>query len=204
MRTLLSLLVAGIPMDVFERDAPFSVVETSGAVTLSAREVPGSAFKEYRVQTAVPWAAAPLCAFIFDWGTRSGDGPGITRHVLLAEGERERVVYQQISQPIVSRRDFAFTSMHLPSASGPCRVRFRITNALAPPKPEGFVRLTAMWGEWVVEPLGSGSLVTYTQFSDPGGSIPAFLVHGPARDATKGAVVTMLAKASAANVPRTP
>jgi hypothetical protein len=199
MRLLLAgALLAGLPMEVFERDAPFSAVETAGGRTLSARPVPGSPFKEYRVQGLAPYAPGPLCAFIFDWGTREGDGPGITHHALLVDGAAERVVYQQISQPIVSKRDFAFTSVHLPGDGGPCRVRFRITNALAPPRPEGFVRMERMWGEWVVESKPGGSQVTYTLFSDPGGSIPPFLVHGPARDATVGAFARMLTRAKAA------
>ena len=34
---------------------------------------------------------------------------------------------------------------------GNCRIRFRATNDQAPPKPEGFVRMDKMWGEWRLE-----------------------------------------------------
>jgi hypothetical protein len=203
MRLLLvCAILSGIPMEVFERDAPFSVLDTSKGRTLSERAVPGSPFKEYRVQGPTPYVAGPLCAFLYDWGTRAGDAPGVTHHTLLADGESERVVYQQISQPVVSKRDFAFTAVYLPAADGGCRVRFRITNALAPPKPDGFVRMDKMWGEWVVEPKPEGTQVTHTLYSDPGGSIPAFLVHGPARESALGAFARMLTRADAAKVSR--
>lgn len=193
---LLSLLFTQIPMEVFERTEAFTVIDSSGPITMSARPVAGSAFKEYRARTTVAFAAEPLCAFIFDWGTKKGDGPGITHNEVLVDGDHERVVYQQISQPVVSKRDFAFTSVHQPAANGvPCRVRFRVTNNKAPAKPDGFVRMDKMWGEWIVEPSEKGSVVTYTLFSDPAGSIPAFLVHGPARDATKDALIVMMDRA---------
>jgi hypothetical protein len=197
-------VLAGFPMDVFERPEAFTVLETSGGVTVSSRAVPGSVFQEYRVQRTAPYPPAALCPFIYEWGTRAGDGPGIVHHQLLVDGETERIIYQQISQPVVSRRDFTFTSLYFPAEKGPCRVRFRLTNEKGPPKPEGFVRLQKLWGEWVVEPHEKGSLVTYTLFSDPGGSIPAFLVHGPARDSTKNAVVTMLDRAAKAKLPAAP
>jgi len=201
---LVSVLLAQFPMDVFERPEAFTVLETSGGVTLSSRAVPGSVLQEYRVTRTAPYPPAALCAFIYEWGTRTGDGPGIVHHELLADGEKARVIYEQISQPIVSRRDFTYTSLYFPAETGPFRVRFRLTNEKGPPKPEGFVRMQKLWGEWVVEANEKGSRITHTLFSDPGGSIPAFLVHGPSRDATKNSMATMLDRAAKAKLPAGP
>lgn len=194
-------VVAGVPAEVFERSGAFTTIETKPNETVSGRAVPGSVFREYRVQTTTPYGVVPLCELIFEWGSRAGDGPGIIHHAMLIDGADERVVYQQISQPIVAKRDFAFTIVRERLPSGACRVRFRSTNEKAPARPEGFVRMDKVWGEWLIEPAAQGSQVTYTLFSDPAGSVPAFLVHGPQQQSTRDAVVHLLARAKAQLTP---
>ena len=159
------------------------------------REVKGSAYQEYRVEVATPLPVEALCFEIFEWGTKEGDGPGVVLHKVLQDGDDSRVVYDQIAQPVVSRRDFSLTVVRERLPDGNCRIRFRTTNQAAPPKPEGFVRMEKVWGEWRMEAVpAGGTRLTYTLFSDPAGAIPSFLVHGAQRKSARDATLQALAK----------
>lgn len=192
---LLGLVLAQFATDVFDNEAAFEVLEEKDGVTVSRRAVAQSAFYEYRIAYDAPLSVAELCGGVFEWGTRVGDGPGVKLHQVLEDGADRRVVYDQISEPMVADRDYALTVTRERLVTGACRIRFRITNELAPPKPERFVRMQKLWGEWHFAPQERGARLTYTMFSDPGGSIPAFLVHGTARKITRQTAVMAVDKA---------
>ena len=55
------------------------------------------------------------------------------------------------------------------------------------------VRIPAIRGRWAVEPGDQGgSRLTYQSFSEPGGSIPAFMIHGAQLDQIVHDVETLL------------
>jgi hypothetical protein len=192
---LLLLVLLQFPLDVFENSGSFTKLDESDGVTMSGRQVKSSPYQEYRAEVSSPHPVEAFCVAIYEWGSRDGDGPGVLLHQLLKDSEDRRVIYNQIAQPMISKRDFAMTMVRERLPDGNCRIRFRATNDEAPPKPEGFVRMDKMWGEWKLEaaPTG-GSKVTYTLFSDPGGAIPSFLVHGAQKKATRDALLLGLKK----------
>ena len=56
-----------------------------------------------------------------------------------------------------------------------------------------FVRVTAIQGSWTLVPTHSGgSMVTYVVASDPGGALPAWLVHVAQRKAAPALVKAIL------------
>ncbi|MFZ5439395.1 MAG: hypothetical protein ACOZQL_05265 [Myxococcota bacterium] len=190
-----ALVLAQFATDVFENDAAFEQLDVTDGVTVSRRAIAGSAFFEYRIAYDAPLSADELCRGVFEWGTKVGDGPGVKKHAVLVDTADRRVVYDQISEPMVADRDYALTVTRERLVTGACRIRFRITNDAAPPKPERYVRMDRLWGEWHFQPLERGARLTYTMFSDPGGSIPAFLVHGTARKITRQTAVMAVEKA---------
>lgn len=193
---LLSLALAQFATDVYENPAAFEELESKDGVTVSRRAVTHNAYFEYRVTYDAASPVEELCNGVFEWGTRGGDGSGVIAHKVLVEGDDVRVVYDQISQPLVANRDYALTVKRERLEGGACRIRFRITNELAPPKPDGFVRMEKLWGEWHFTPLPKGGArLTYTMFSDPAGSVPPFLVHGTARKVTRESALSAPAKA---------
>jgi len=187
------VLLGQFPIDA--NTAPFEQLETSKGLTLSGRAVPASPYREYRVETRTPHAVKDLCSAIFEWATGGDDLPGVVASRVLVAGENERVIYSQLSFPIVSKRDYTMSVKREWLADGRCRIRFRTTTEGAPPTPSGFVRMEKVWGEWdlVGDPAG-GSLLTHTLFSDPGGSVPSFLVHGDQRASTRDSVTRALEK----------
>lgn len=197
MNALLLLLVLKAPFatDVFESTTAFEELEKSDGLTVSRRAVKGSPYFEYRAKVATTYRVDELCEAVFEWGTKGNDGDGIIVNKVLEDGADQRLVYNQISKPVVAKRDYAMTVARERLPSGVCRIRFRATNDLAPTKPEGFVRMDGLWGEWIFEPRAEGgTMLTYTLFSDPSGSVPPFLVHGSQRSSTKDAALTGIAK----------
>lgn len=195
MSALVLVVLAQFPLDVFENADPWTEVERRDGVVVSARDIKGNAYRENRVEVTTRSAVSDVCDAIYEWGTRDGDGPGVSLHKLLKDGENVRVVYEQITQPVVAKRDFSLTIIRERLGEGRCRVRFRTTNSEAPPKPEGFVRMENVWGSWLLEAQPDGTTrLTHTLFSDPAGSIPPFLVHGPQRKSARDSVLFALEK----------
>jgi len=195
----LVLLVLAQPAGVFDNPEAFEVLESKDGLTLQARAIKGSKFSEYRVVTETAFPVEALCEHIYEWGTKGTDHPGVKLHKVLKDTADDRVVYDQLEQPVVANRDYALAVVRARQPDGTCRIRFWTVNELAPPKPDGFVRMEQLWGSWLFEPLDGGrARLTYTLYSDPAGSIPAVLVHGPAKSAAKESVVTGLQKVKAA------
>lgn len=195
---VLMVLAQQPPLELFERVAPFEPVSQKDGLTLTQRSVSSSALFEYRVETQTSFTVEQLCEAVYEWGTRQGDGPNVTLHKVLRDGVDLRVVYDQISAPVVANRDYALTVIRERPTPTSCRIRFWVTNDQAPPRPDGFVRMSKLWGEWLFEQAATGATLRYTLFSDPGGSVPAFLVRGPQRDATVKSVQVALEKTRAA------
>lgn len=194
MNALVLLLLAQFPMDVFDNATAFTQLETKDGVTLSKRAVKDSPFFEYRVATPSPYTVQEMCDSTYQWGSHEGDSPGVTLFKVVQDGEDDRVVYSQLTKPIVAKRDYALRIVRLREGER-CRIRFRTANEQAPAQPDGFVRMDKLWGEWIFEAAEKGSKVTYTLYSDPAGSVPAFLVHGGQSGATREALVIALQKA---------
>ncbi len=195
MSALLLAVLVQFPTDVFDNVAPFEPLESRDGVVTSKRQVKGSPYAEYRVERFTPFTAEQLCVAVFEWGTRHGDGPGVTLNTVLTDGDDVRVIYNHLSKPVIANRDYALTIARERLPDGSCRLRFRTTNEAAPPSPAGYVRIEKLWGEWRFMPVVSGGAsLTYTLFSDPAGSVPPFLVHGPARQATFDAAAMAVEK----------
>lgn len=184
---------AQFPLD--ENAATFEPFETVDGLPTFARPVKGSPFKEYRIETSAPYTPGELCEALFEWGTRGADTPGLLSSRVVVDGADERTIYAQFSFPIVANRDYVLHVKRERLDAGRCRIRFRTTTASAPPRPDGFVRMDKLWGEWdlSVAPEG-GARLSYTLFSDPAGSVPAFLVHGDQRASARRTVKAGLEK----------
>ncbi|MEW5742572.1 MAG: START domain-containing protein [Myxococcota bacterium] len=183
--------------DVFNNPEPWKELE-SGPMKLETRPIKGSKCYEYRVTTEVALPAERVCHAVFDFVTRQSNVKQVKVSKLLKDAGNERVMYQQTDGSVVSPRDFATTVIKRCAPKGTSYVRLKTTNDLAPPAPDNVVRMDSMWSSWTLEPMGDKTKVTVTLFSDPAGSVPTFIVHGPQRNAAKETVSDALAAALAA------
>ncbi len=185
MMTLVLMMLAQLSVPELEVPGEFKQVEKGSFGVLSQRPVKGSVFHETRLQADTPYSVKHWCDAVWVMVT-SGATPGITLHKELVNEPNHRVYYEQVSYPIISKRDYAMTTERTPELDGgACRIRFRATNSKAPPVPNDFVRIEKLYGEWLFEPSAAGARVTYRIFSDPAGAIPPFLVHGQIIEKTK-------------------
>ena len=196
MKTLFLMMLTQLPMPA-AYDAPdaFKEVEKGNYGVLSGRDVKDSVYREYRIDSVQPFSVEQLCTNVWAVAT-SGKATGIKAHKIVRESGELRVQYEQISYPVVSERDYAMSVMRDSKLEGgKCRIRFRVTNgADAPPTPKNFVRIETLYGSWEFSPRADGkSDVAYRIFSEPAGSIPAFVVHGAQRDTAKSAFNEVMA-----------
>ena len=115
----------------------------------------------------------------------------------MEEKGNERLTYDQISTPIVSDRDYTILSKRMENkATGLCQIFFDTKNDRGPPPPKGFVRIPLVYGSWTFEPASGGTDITYFIYSDPGGSIPAFMAKGAQRKNARKWLDNLLVKAA--------
>lgn len=160
----------------------FKKVDEVDGIVVETRPVDGSALVELRLTAETTKTAGSLCDAAFGDGAFDPEEPDLKARTIVTQGPDERVTYEQINPPLVANRDYAVRARRLRADDGSCRMTFEAANELAPAKPEGWVRITKLRGEWRFEPTAAGKTrVTYVIFSDPGGSLPAFLVEGSRR-----------------------
>ena len=160
----------------------FTKVEEVDGVVIESRPVAGASVVELRLTTSTTKSVSSLCDAAFGDGKFDPEEPDLKSRKIISESEDERVTYDQISPPVVANRDYAVRAKRIRTDDGACRMTFEAANEVAPSKPEGWVRITRLRGEWKFERGDDGKTrVSYLIFSDPAGSIPAFMVEGSRR-----------------------
>lgn len=189
------LLLAVAQPAGFDSKVPWEPVSTDDGLVLERRSVEATRALEYRITAKTKTSVEALCESVFEWGTRGKDVPGLKLRKPISTIPDERVVYDQFESAVVSNRDYAITVRRTRGPDGVCRIRYWVTNEKAPPMPDGYVRIQRLWGGWTFTPVDGQTQLVYTQFSDPAGSIPAFLANGAQRDVAVETVKHAIAKA---------
>lgn len=175
-------------------DPGWRLVSERRGLRVERREVPGSAMPEVRVSTHSPLPPPQVVAAV--WAERPPPGPrGKSQRRILEESASERLIYERVDHPLVSAREYtARLRRSGDGVSQPFRLTFGLDYPAGPPPTPGMIRLPALRGAWTVTaaPAG-GSDVVYTVFSEPGGSLPGFLVRGVLIDSARDLVVDTLA-----------
>ena len=188
----IGLVVLGA-LSVVHAEEPWQPVARADreGVSLDRRALPGSKFYEYRAQVVT--TASPEAVFRGIWnGVTAPLPPTVKQRTMLSTSAAELVFYDQIKTKIVSDRDYTIRmTVERDPASGVIQIPFGTDNRLGPPPAPGYVRVPTIRGNWIIstEPSAPGAAaatpstrVTYLCYSDPGGSIPAFMARGPQQD----------------------
>ena len=165
---MLMLLILAAPSD-------FHVERVVDGVAIAARAVDGSGYSELQFQLDVEGDAPTLCARLFGDGTvRAGEPYVMKREVLRASAD-ERVTWELLAPPMVSRRD-VFVRTVRNQARGSCRVDFEAVPGEH--ADADAVRVVALRGSFVVSTTPSGTLhVEHRIHFDPGGLLSPFVVE---------------------------
>lgn len=168
---------------------PLAAVEEGGwrfvtehdGVTLEKRAVEGSRYNEYRARTHTSVPPDVAIGRLWD-GIAHERAPSIKSRTVVRQAPDELVLYDRIHTPVVTDRDVTVRLRKLHSG-GSYIVSFETANELGPPPSRDYVRLPVVRGAWRIDPdPAGGSFVSYRCYSEPGGSIPAFLVRGAQQD----------------------
>ncbi len=175
-------MISALTLLLLAADVPYTKVDEVDGVLIESRPVEGSKVVELRLTTTTDRTVKSLCAAAFGNGKFDPEESDLKARTILSESENERVTYDHISPPMVANRDYAVRARRVFSDDGSCRMFFSAANDLAPPLPEGWVRIQKLTGVWQFEPAGPGKTkITYVIHSDPAGAIPPFLVEGTRR-----------------------
>ncbi len=102
---------------------------------------------------------------------------------VLPQSDGSRLTYNRIGSPWpVSDRDVVLRSTRTNSTDGSIRIEFRSTEDANLAVPSGVVRMPRLVGSYDLTPVEGGTQVVYTVDSDPGGSLPAWLVRQASKD----------------------
>ncbi len=136
-----------------------------------------------RAKTTIRATPDAILAWIRDASTHTRWMANCEEAALIKEEDGIHYMYNRVGAPWpVSDRDSVVRST-LVSEDGGHRVRFQNTNALGTPAKSGVVRMDHIDGEWDLRPNPAGGTdVTYRIDSDPGGSLPGWLVAQVAND----------------------
>lgn len=98
---------------------------------------------------------------------------------VLKRDENSIVVYQRISAPLASDRDYTIrvrTTTKKVAGGTNYFSHWETDNAAGPPEKSGVVRVNLCEGSWLLEPIGPNTTrATYTIYTDSGGIIPKFI-----------------------------
>ncbi len=174
-------MIATLIAAVLAAEPAWEKVSETDGITIEQRTVGGSKFVELKFTTQTDKTPRSLCDVAFGDGKFDAAEPDLKSRAIVQESADERVTYEQITPPIVSNRDYVVRARRLMEGEA-CRMTFEAANELGPKPPDGWVRVSKLKGHWLFEPLEGGKTrLTYVVFTDPGGSIPPFLVEGNRR-----------------------
>lgn len=175
-RLVLAALVATlVPAAALAEPAFAPLRTTRDGIAVSRRPGRTDGFHELRLTARSPVPPDRLEAFV--WSSFLRARPPVTRRDFLARRADEIVFHDRVSTPVVSDREYTMRIRRVGDGRT-LRLVFGTAPELGPPPTPGFVTLPIVRGEWAFAPDGDGSAVTYTVYSEPGGSIPAFVVRG--------------------------
>ena len=155
-------------------------------LTIWQRDVPGEKVKEIKASGRIDAPPAAVFAVIRDIAHYADIMPYTTKEtkVLETSADGKTVYYYTVvDAPIVSKRDHTLkvTVEKSGGDDGVYRLSWATANEhpKAPPVRDGYVRLTNTKGSWDLKPMGDGqsTFVTYYVYTDPGGSLPKFVIN---------------------------
>ena len=191
-------MIAALALALFVAD-DWKLISRDDGVTVERREVAGSDYGEVRVRVSCKLAPEHLFETIWKHKEYLQFMPHLKGITVLREDGDLKWVYQQVKVPLVSDRDYTLKiRRQIDAESHVYQSFFETDHSAGPPKSADFERVKLIRGSWTVEPGETGgSDLTYRVFSDPGSSLPSFIVQTAQKNASAEVVQAMLKRALA-------
>ena len=158
-------------------------VASSDGIAVFARTREGSAIAEVKAEAVVDAPPEAVWAVVRDYEAQTRTMPYTEAARVLAReaGDKVTVLYTVIKAPLADRRDL---TVRITDESqwqgGQGFLKARWTAVEAGPAPvDGIVRVRLNDGYWLLRPRegGARTQVTYYLYTDPGGSVPRWIVN---------------------------
>ena len=181
MLTVLSLplltLCAPVPASAADSGGFRELRRTKDGIVISSRPGRSKGFFVTRFDTRSKQAPASLAERL--WKGFLKHEPPVVERRFIKRDKDELVFYDKVRTPVVSDRDYTMRITRTVDA-GVHRIRFRTAPEFDPPPDPKYVRMPLVEGFWEVSPSADGgSVVRYEVYSEPGGSVPAFIIKEP-------------------------
>jgi hypothetical protein len=144
----------------------------------------GSSVRELKATGLIEAPPRAAWAVVRDYEHYKDNMPYTEESRVLSRGEadKEIIFYSVINAPFVSRRDYVIRVLDesdWKDGQGFLKASWGVTDKMNPPTKDGVIRLKQSDGFWMFEPREGGkkTFATYWLFTDPGGSIPTWLVN---------------------------
>lgn len=118
---------------------------------------------------------------LLDYDHASKVTDNVAESRVLQKSDREILVYQRLTLPVISDRDFTLR-VNWGQRGATLTTEFAVDNARGPAPRDGLVRLSTLQGGWSLEPIrgGEATRARYRVQIDLAGSVPKWMVSGGA------------------------
>lgn len=177
MLAVVALCVGIAP--AFGDSRSWELVEDEDGIKVWSREVPDSDIREVRALTIMDVPASRIRQVLANTGDFPEFMPYVEEARVIESNRSGRVVYQRVDPPMVSPRDYVLrVTTEADRETGRYVRRWSIANRKDPPPREDVVRVRTNRGRWTLQRLSEErTRVEYYLFTEPGGSIPSWIVN---------------------------
>jgi hypothetical protein len=162
----------------------WSTIRDENGVTVQEESAPGRVLPVLLGVTTIGASPQNVLSWIHDVSTHTGWMHNCEEARLLRDEGAVVYTYNRLDSPWpVSDRDVILRVETIASADDAVRVEFRSTDEVELPAVSSVVRMPRVEGYYDLRPLDSGGTrVEYRLDSDPGGSLPGWLVKRTSRN----------------------
>jgi len=124
---------------------------------------------------------AQVSAALLDYNRHAGAVGRVSKSKILKRGEGWLLVYQRLSLPVISDRDFTL-KVSWGNQEGVHWIRFRCYRGKGPRRRDGVVRLSHHQGSWQLRATrdGKGTIARFQVSSDMAGNLPRWIARSGA------------------------
>jgi len=159
------------------------VVRVEDGITVEEEVEPGRALPILTGTTTMSASVERIAAWIGAVHTYADWQHNCEEARVLPQPDGSRLTYNRIASPWpVSDRDVVLRSTRTNLADGSIHIEFQSTEDADLAVPRGVIRMPRLFGSYELTPVEGGAHVVYTVDSDPGGSLPAWLVRRASKD----------------------
>jgi hypothetical protein len=165
-------------------DASWELSTKTDGISVYTRERKGTAVHEMKAVAVLDGAPPDVWKAIRDYPRYTQTMPYTEEAKVVASDQDGKIIsfYSVLNLPLVDRRDYLIRIVDESSwqdGKGFFKCTWATTTEGAPPPRKNIVRVAVNEGYWLLEPRDGGTRTnaTYYIYTDPGGSLPKWIVN---------------------------